>query len=105
MKKNKEKVLFSETEKTIIHEIKDERCRQIEKWGYQAHDMYIWLAILSEEVGELSRAVLDSRWDNGPESDIKKEAIQVAAVAHAILESLVKYGPYGKQKEEVYNVL
>ena len=69
-----------------------ERKRQDETWGDQAHhpDM-TWLAILVEEVGELSRVVLHARfnghdgtWDNAIE-----EATQVAAVATAWLEALM----------------
>ncbi len=73
--------------------VTDERNRQDEKWG-KAVDrnlhIYDWLAILGEEVGELIKSC---RTDNPPAEHSHKaqlkEAMQVAAVATAILEVIM----------------
>jgi len=49
---------------------------QIEQYGYQAHTPELWQVILTEEVGELSKAILE-----GNIKAAEKEAIQVATVA------------------------
>ena len=70
-----------------------ERHRQDEKWGEQNHDPAVWLAILTEEVGELAEAVLydysggDERNHTHSES-MRAEAVQVAAVAVQFVEYL-----------------
>lgn len=70
-------------QKEILAQVEFERSRQNTKWGEQNHIPYKWLAILSEEVGEASKAALD-----GSLSHYRKEMIQVAAVAVAAIESL-----------------
>jgi NTP pyrophosphatase (non-canonical NTP hydrolase) len=54
--------------------------RQQEKWGIQNHDPMTWLAILTEEVGEVAKAVLEGNSD-----EYRKELIQVAAVCISAL--------------------
>lgn len=49
--------------------------RQFEKWGEQRHHPERWLAILTEEVGEVAQAILQGR-----AADAQQELIQVAAV-------------------------
>ncbi len=68
--------------------ILDERDRQDEKWGIQDHSLPEWLVILAEEIGELATATLGHIFgtDKHPEMDWRKEAVQVAAVALAMLE-------------------
>ena len=58
-----------------------ERRAQDRKWGEQNHGPLVWLAVLSEEVGEASEAILK----NDPDA-FRAEMIQVAAVALAIVE-------------------
>lgn len=70
------------TDQGAIQKVLRERCFQDGKWGLQIHDMSRWLAILTEEIGEMAKAALE----NDPE-EFKKEAIQVAAVAVAIVGS------------------
>lgn len=65
-------------------EVVNERYNQYAKWGRQTHSTDRWISILVEEVGELARAFNESDYRNAEE-----EAIQVAAVALAILEGLV----------------
>ena len=72
-----------------------ERGRQDAKWGVQNHPAEWWLAILGEEFWELAQAILETHFDNGPSarklggrSAIRKEAVQCAAVAMALVECL-----------------
>lgn len=73
-----------------------ERIRQNHKWGDQSHlPLPTWFLILSEEVGELSEAILETELEGAhPErgglENIREEAIQVAAVATALVETLIK---------------
>ena len=68
----------------IYNAINDERDRQDKKWGEQNHHPLFWSAILMEELGELSQAIIDEENTDR----IKSEAIQVAAVSIAFLEYL-----------------
>jgi NTP pyrophosphatase (non-canonical NTP hydrolase) len=76
-----------------IEAIKGERVNQVNKWGVQNHTPIEWLAILTEEVGEVSKEALEYHFkkfypENGQLQRYEKELIQVAAVALAMLESL-----------------
>ena len=76
----------------ILKAIADERQRQDAKWGEQNHQPIEWVSILTEEVGEVAKAALESHFKHkGKDPDYieyRKELIQVAAVAVAMLESL-----------------
>ena len=65
-----------------------ERARQNAKWGEQNHDIYIWMAILVEEVGELAEAILHTSMvsPEGGMDKVREETIHVAAVALQIIE-------------------
>ncbi len=67
----------------IIKLILEERIKQDNKWGEQNHDVYKWLAILGEEVGEVNKAALENNYD-----EIISELIQIGAVTLAMIESL-----------------
>lgn len=54
---------------------------QIEKWDYQEHDIFKWLAIVLEELGEVSKASLEFLCGDGKLEDISAEAISVATLA------------------------
>ena len=75
----------------ILHEILKENNRQLEKWGIQDHYGTEWLAILTEEVGELAKAILE--YDRGlcTSRDVMKEAIQASTVAIKIAEMYRSY--------------
>lgn len=77
---------------TIVSEVMigTERTRQDNKWGVQDHDGPTWLAILSEEVGELSQCVLHAKFGGSQSHKVLEEAVQVAAVAKAIVECLLR---------------
>lgn len=65
----------------ILQAIREERARQNERWGVKGHPRFMWNAILVEEIGEVSKALLT-------QGDLESELVQVAAVAVAWLESL-----------------
>ena len=77
----------------IIDDILRERERQDEKWGSQrTNPPLYWLGILVEEVGELSKALIEPV---GPRElvaalagEVRKELVQVAAVALCWLEAM-----------------
>lgn len=71
----------------VIREVIAERARQDELWGIQDHDPYLWLAILTEEVGEVARALLDATEEHRDVVGYREELIQVAAVAVAMVEA------------------
>ncbi|EKN86873.1 hypothetical protein LEP1GSC034_0876 [Leptospira interrogans str. 2003000735] len=75
----------------IIQEILREREKQDQEWGEQNHIPIEWCAILGEEVGEVNKAALEThfKYDGKNDlSDYRKELIQVAAVALAMIECL-----------------
>ncbi len=67
----------------IMGEIRRERIKQDSKWGVQNHSQLTWNAILGEEFGEVSKAILEKDVIN-----YREELIQVAAVAIAAIECL-----------------
>ena len=67
----------------IIEFFLNERIKQDSKWGEQNHDIFKWLAILGEEVGEINKAALENKYD-----EIINELIQTGAVVIAMIESL-----------------
>lgn len=65
----------------ILTQIVQERERQKKRWGGRLHTGSQWVALLAEELGEVSRAVM--------EDDVlsyEGELVQLAAVAVAALE-------------------
>jgi NTP pyrophosphatase (non-canonical NTP hydrolase) len=57
-------------------------------WGNMNHDPETWLTILTEEVGEIAKSVLDMKFNDGDTNNYRDELVQVAAVCVAALESL-----------------
>ena len=82
---------------TVYDEIQQERERQVNKWGVQNHKPIEYLSILMEEVGEVAREALENHFtDFYPPHTLdnyRKELIQVAAVAVAMIESLDRNKP------------
>lgn len=63
-----------------------ERARQLALWGDEAGNSWDrWAVILTEEVGEVCKAIQDEGVDA-----IRRKAVQVAAVAMAIVEATVR---------------
>jgi NTP pyrophosphatase (non-canonical NTP hydrolase) len=80
-----------------IRSVQAERKRQDEKWGDQSgNHPFEWVSILGEEYGELCEAVNETFFKNGDKPErggidkMRKEAVQVAAVAVALIEALDK---------------
>lgn len=73
----------------IVGDIATERARQDEKWGEQRflHPLY-WLAILTEEVGEVAEAVIEPVDIEIASPEVRRELVQVAAVAVCWLEAI-----------------
>lgn len=65
----------------VYTDIKEERERQDAKWGEQNHPLDTWMTVLMEEVGEAAQDVLKGRTP-----ELRKELVQVAAVAVAAIE-------------------
>lgn len=81
----------------ILAEIEAERKAQDAKWGEQNHSPIEWSAILTEECGEVAKEALEfhfqrekntAEWSAQKLQSYRKELIQVAAVAVAMIESL-----------------
>jgi len=78
----------------IDMEIWHERNRQDGKWGEQNHDPFVWMTVLTEEVGEASQEALRMRFNEnvGPQTiakaNFRKEMIQCAAVCKATIECM-----------------
>jgi len=71
-----------------MYDIHTERQRQDRLWGEQNHHPMIWMSILGEEYGELCQATNDFVFKGGGPKDMRTEAVQVAAVAMALIEYL-----------------
>lgn len=81
--------------KHVLIDVEEERKRQSKKWGIQTHSPSMWMAILMEEVGEASREIVDYECENPRDESleeihdlIRKELVQVAAVAVQIIERI-----------------
>lgn len=75
-----------------LQEVMAERARQDAKWGEQNHTDEGWLPILVEELGEVSKAMLEHKYGDGSAEDIRKELVQTAAVSLAWLECIERRG-------------
>lgn len=71
-----------------LTDILSERGRQDAKWGVQRHPLMVWIAVLTEEVGELSEAALHQQFGGHAAGNVREEAIHVAAVALSIVQAL-----------------
>lgn len=67
--------------------IMEERRRQDKKWGEQNHSDLYWLGILTEELGELAKAIIENKPTNFDYGEVNRELTQVAAVALAWMEA------------------
>lgn len=88
---------MEQSTRSAITAVEQERSRQTAKWGVQRHSFPMWIAVLTEEVGEFAQAVLKGREEalnsatRIPRSWLvqqREEAVQCAAVAVAIVEHL-----------------
>lgn len=65
-----------------------EDIRQIEKYGYSNHSLDDWHLILQSEMGDLSRSILRSKFQDAGLGPIARDAIHVATVALKIARML-----------------
>ena len=68
--------------------VREEHQKQFKKWGIQKRTLFEWLCYLTEEVGELAEAIAENEYRNGDIEEVKKEAIQVAALAFKIINNI-----------------
>lgn len=80
--------ITQEAAATALASVREERARQDEKWGEQNNDPFTYLAVLTEEVGELAQAALHARFGGPAAAKLREEAVHTAAVALAIVECL-----------------
>lgn len=76
-------------DKAIIY-VREERKRQHEKWGKQDHNLFVWMSILMEEVGEAAQAALHQTFGGSAKGTFGIEIIHVAAVAVQIIERIIE---------------
>lgn len=73
---------------SALDDVLAERVAQDKRWGQQDHPPHAWLAILTEEVGEVAKEVADAtaggEWRP---VEYRTEMVQAAAVALAAVES------------------
>jgi NTP pyrophosphatase (non-canonical NTP hydrolase) len=72
----------------VICDLLKERERQNRKFPAQSHHAAVWLAILTEEVGEASEAMLHDMFGGSHAGTFEEEMRHVAAVAMGILEAI-----------------
>jgi NTP pyrophosphatase (non-canonical NTP hydrolase) len=102
---------YEQNQKSFValESVRRERERQVYLWGEQSHDLCTWIAILTEEVGEAAKEAVDYKCKNpvkmsdgnrrAPTNEdqksrlerLRKELVQVGAVAVQIIEYLDHY--------------
>jgi NTP pyrophosphatase (non-canonical NTP hydrolase) len=75
---------------SVLDDVAAELDRQNVLWGVQDHEPATWLAILTEEAGEVAKEIADAGTDARAFNprQYRTELIQVAAVAVAAVQSL-----------------
>lgn len=76
--------------------IKQENLSQIEKWGIQDHCIFEWLTYITEEQGELSKAISEYVYRNGDVREIVNEGVQVIVLTLKVVEMALKRELEGK---------
>lgn len=72
----------------IATALNEEMDRAKQKFPWWPEDLIHAAAIVAEEAGELMKATLQNRYENGSIEKMKKEAIQTATMAIRFLENL-----------------
>lgn len=92
---------FYDTFRKISDDIRNERIRQNVKFRDEiftsgTHNFSTWSMILGEEVGELDEAMSDILFckEGATMAHVREEAVQVAAVAAALIERIDFECPY-----------
>ena len=68
--------------------IRDELMKAKIKHPVYPTDMFEQLAIMSEEAGEVAKAVLHYKYEGGSLEDVRDELLQIAAMCIRMLENL-----------------
>lgn len=84
----------------IIELIAQERQRQNDKWGEQNYDAFTWLAILTEEIGEVAQAALHDQFGGKHAGTLRTELVHVAAVTVQWLECIERQASLPAQESE-----
>jgi hypothetical protein len=88
----------------IFDLVKKESLNQISKWGIQDHDLFEWLAYITEEVGEVSWAISEFKYRCGLQSDIIKESIQAATLLLKVAEMFLEYKKEEEENEDYQGI-
>lgn len=83
-----EKLMFLVGLGGLIESIEKENLRQLTLWGIQKRTLAEWMLFLTEETGELAKAIAEYTYREGLPSDIYKEAIETATLALKIAEMI-----------------
>ena len=70
-----------------------ENQHQLKKWGVQTHSLFEWGNYLTEEVGEVAKAIAELEYREGTTNAVYKECIQVATLALKIAEMVKHHKP------------
>lgn len=70
----------------LVTLLQAENARQLKKWGVQTRTEFEWLAYITEELGELSKAISENTYRDGFVKPIINEAIQVATLSLKVAE-------------------
>lgn len=81
-------LISSKTPRGAATDVFYERSRQDAKWGEQNHADVWWSAILGEEFGEVSQAILHDEFGGKAAGTTRAELVQLAAVALAWIECI-----------------
>ncbi len=73
---------------SVLVQIRQERVRQDAKWGPQDHSDIEWSLILAEEFGEAMKECNEVHFRDKDPAELRKELVQVAAVAVHWLENM-----------------
>ena len=76
---------YAAAQRLAVADVLAERERQDQKWVAQNHLPIVWSAILTEECGEFAECALHYRFGGHKAGSLRKEAVQCAAVALAII--------------------
>lgn len=85
---------WAENREEAFSLIREERRNQFIKWGVRTYDDGTWAKILAEEFGEVAKEMLTIQFARNEEERelavkrLEKEAIQLAAVAAAIVQQI-----------------
>lgn len=75
---------FFENLGEVIDYVRGENNNQLTKWGIQEHPLEKWMCIFLEEVGELSKEVLEEN-----PNKMLNESIQVATLSLKLVEMIL----------------